>query len=403
MKAVVYGAGNIGRGFIGYLLAKSGYEVVFIDIDSELVEAINQRKSYPVRCVSEGENTEEIVSGVSAINGLEIQQVAKVIAEADLLATSVGANILKYIAPNIAAGLIERMDRSKGSIDLLLCENLMHADKVLFELIQKELSESEQQWVTEHVGFVEVAIGRMVPIQTNEMKDGDPLRICVEPYGFLPVDSDAFKNRMPAIVNMVPYAPFDFYSKRKLYIHNMGHAMTAYLGTYYKYRFIFEAIEDCAIKGIVQNAMEESGLALSAEYGASQKDLTFHIQDLLVRFGNKFLKDTCSRVGADPVRKLKPNDRLIGSMLMCQSQNITPIYVCAGIAAALHFYIQAHKLNQSEAQAREVLRNIAELQVDSKFIETILTIYLKLVEGISCQGLSHLLACLRKEEVGNVI
>ena len=48
MNAVHFGAGNIGRGFIGNLLNESGYEVCFVDVNSDMIDRINSDKSYLV-------------------------------------------------------------------------------------------------------------------------------------------------------------------------------------------------------------------------------------------------------------------------------------------------------------------------------------------------------------------
>ena len=32
-QAIIFGAGNIGRGFIGQLYSESGYHVTFVDVD----------------------------------------------------------------------------------------------------------------------------------------------------------------------------------------------------------------------------------------------------------------------------------------------------------------------------------------------------------------------------------
>jgi len=40
-QAIQFGAGNIGRGFIGALLSRSGYHVVFADVDNQMVDTIN--------------------------------------------------------------------------------------------------------------------------------------------------------------------------------------------------------------------------------------------------------------------------------------------------------------------------------------------------------------------------
>ena len=232
MKAVMYGAGNIGRGFIGMLFSASGYEVTFIDVAEKLIDALNREKTYPVRIVS-NEGFEDIdVERICAVNGNNTEAAAQAIAEADIMATAVGVNILKYIVPNLAAGIRRRIQAGGSPLNIIICENLIDADKLLAKLIRVELSEPEQDWFDKNIGLVEASIGRMVPVQTEEMKAGNPLRICAEKYDFLPVDKAAFKGEIPDIKNMVPYEPFDFYIKRKLYVHNMGHAICSYLGLF---------------------------------------------------------------------------------------------------------------------------------------------------------------------------
>ena len=40
-QAIMIGAGNIGRGFIGAILSRSGYHVTFADVNMTLIDAIN--------------------------------------------------------------------------------------------------------------------------------------------------------------------------------------------------------------------------------------------------------------------------------------------------------------------------------------------------------------------------
>ena len=101
----MYGAGNIGRGFIGMLLSQSGYKVTFIDVSKPLVDALNHRGSYPVRMLDTDGHEDVLVESVDAIDGLNETAVAEAIASTDVMATAVGANILPRIAKNIALGL----------------------------------------------------------------------------------------------------------------------------------------------------------------------------------------------------------------------------------------------------------------------------------------------------------
>lgn len=383
MKAVMYGGGNIGRGFIGALLSQSGYEVTFIDVAEPLVQALREKRTYPVRYVS-SEGCEDVwIKNVTAVNGNDTEAAAQAIAECDIMATAVGARILKFIAPNIAAGLRKRWAIGKGPLNIIICENLMDANQVMEGLLKEQLTPAEYARFNETVGLVEASIGRMVPIQTEEMKDGEPMRICVEHYGFLPVDQAAFKGEIPHILNLVPYAPFDFYIKRKLYIHNMGHAVCAYLGDYVGLKHIFEAIDVAEIRILVQNAMQESAMALSAEYGIELASIQLHIADLLHRFTNAALKDTCQRVGGDPARKLSPNDRLIGAAKLAMAQGITPAYIAVGAAAGLRRYFIDSGLAPSMEAAAQVLTNISCLERSNSLTALILNMYQLLLDGCS--------------------
>ena len=144
MKAVMYGAGNIGRGFIGYLFGKSGYELTFIDVAEPVIHALNRDRAYPVRVVSSEGYEEELVSNVSAVDGRDEDAAAEAIAEADVMATAVGVNVMKFIAPVIAKGLKLRHARKSAPLNIIICENLIDANLVMAGLIKEHLDEAER-------------------------------------------------------------------------------------------------------------------------------------------------------------------------------------------------------------------------------------------------------------------
>ena len=389
MKAVMYGGGNIGRGFIGALLSQSGYEVTFIDVAEPVIQALQTNRRYPVRIVSTAGHKDVWVENVTAANG-NLPEAAEAIAGCDIMATAVGARILKFIVPNIVAGLRQRWAMGKGPLNIIICENLNDANKVLEGMLKEQLTAEEQALFDNTVGLVEASIGRMVPIQTEEMKDGEPMRICVESYGFLPVDKEAFKGEIPDIKDMVPFEPFDFYIKRKLYVHNMGHAICAYLGDLLGLEYIYQAIDVPDIKLIAQNAMLESAMALSKTYGVALEQILFHIEDLLYRFTNKALRDTCGRVGGDPARKLSPEDRLIGSSKLVMQTGEMPVYIAIGCAAGLHRFVSESGLEQTLKNAKELLMKTAGLVENDPLAVLILEIYEKILSGYSPAQLRQL-------------
>lgn len=402
-QAVMYGGGNIGRGFIGALLSQSGYAVTFVDVAEPVVQALRENRTYPVRYVSTEGSEDVWIQNVTAVNGNDAGAVAEVIANADIMATAVGVRVLKWIVPNIVAGLRKRWAEHAKPLNIIICENLMNANLVLEGMLKEQLTEEECTVFDRTVGLVEASIGRMVPVQTEEMKDGNPLRVCVERYGFLPVDKDAFKGEIPAIRNMVPYAPFDFYLKRKLYIHNMGHATCAYLGDILGLTYIYEAIDRAEIYIIVKNAMLESAQALARQYNAPMEALMEHISDLLHRFTNAALGDTCQRVGGDPARKLSPEDRLIGAGKLALSLGLTPSYIAVGAAAGLRRYLEENAMAQTMENAEAVLSQVSGLDGQSPLAEMILDMYQLLLSGSSIGKLRRAADRSKAASLQNVI
>ncbi len=401
MKAVMYGAGNIGRGFIGALFSQTGYDVTFIDVAKDVVDQLNKENQYPIRIISNEGSTDEWIKNVSAIDGNDVESVSNAIADCDILATSVGSRVLPFIVPNIVAGIRKRFEQNKPPLDILICENLMDANVILEGYISNLMTPSEVERLKKQVGFVEASIGRMVPIQTPEMKDGNNLRICVEKYGFLPVDKAAFKGSIPNNPRLKPFEPFDFYIKRKLFLHNMGHATCAYLGLIKGYTYIFEAIADPQIRLIVENAMAESSLALSAKYGAPLKDLTLHSWDLVDRFFNEQLADTCLRVGFDPKRKLGQHDRLVGASLNAAQHGITPVYICVGLACAIFALLKEQGQQQNLDCVAEFLTN--EVSIDPVILSTTKKIYELLLKDQSLSLIQKECISMRSSSLFDVV
>lgn len=336
-KAVQFGAGNIGRGFAGQLFSESGYEVVYIDVVAELVDEINKRRTYPIRIACDKPWTVTI-ENVRAVNGRDVDAVAEEIKTADLMCTAVGVNVLPFIAPTIAAGIKTRAEADVTEpLNIIICENMQGAQDFLHDEVKKLLPEELHAYFEDKVGFVMSVVGRMVPIMTEEQKREDPLLVVVEPYKHLPIDKGAIKGELPEIVGVEPAGNFQGYVDRKLYTHNAGHAASAYFGFLRSYEYVYQAVNDPQINAAVRALLAETGAALIRKHGFTPQEHQEHVDDLLDRFANVALGDQVARVGGDPLRKLSPEDRLVGGAKVCLEQGIFPVNVCKAIAAALHF------------------------------------------------------------------
>jgi mannitol-1-phosphate 5-dehydrogenase len=191
------------------------------------------------------------------------------------------------------------------------------------------------------VGLVETSIGKMVPIMTEGDLATDPLWVFAEAYNTLIVDRRGFIGDVPALPGIKAVENINAYVDRKLFVHNLGHAATAYFG--YEQdpaaTYIWEPLTDRIVIERVTNAMSEAAAALNREYpeDLSREDLEEHIQDLLRRFANRALGDTIFRVGRDLYRKLDRDDRLVGACLLAARHGLPFSSIAAAVRAAVNF------------------------------------------------------------------
>lgn len=332
-KAVQFGAGNIGRGFLGQLLFEGGYETTFVDASPALVEGLNARGAYPLRLVSEASSETVTIAGLSAVSASDEAAVVRAVVETDLVSTAVGVNILPKVAPVLAAGINARSRAACGPVDILLCENQWHAATLMRELLQPHIAPDAEDYFQTQVGLVETVIGRMVPAPTDALRVEDPLLVVAEPYKELPMARDMLRAPAPALPGLILADGFEAYEARKLFLHNMSHAALAYFG-YPKHTFIWQCLAEPAT---CRAALSMTARALSEEYGLPLDGLTAFNDDLMRRFANKALGDPLTRVAVDPLRKLRPNDRLIGAANLCVKHGGEPLALAHIIAAALRY------------------------------------------------------------------
>lgn len=362
MKALHFGAGNIGRGFIGKLLADAGIHVTFADINETVIHQLNQRQSYSVKIVGEGHNKIEIVKNVDGINSSHQEELFAKIQHVDLITTAIGAGVLKIIAKSLAQGVLQRIQKGNTKpLNIIACENMVRGTTALKEHMFAHLSEEEQQLVSQHVGFVDSAVDRIVP--PAETNTEDPLQVTVEEFSEWIVDKTQFKGTIPHIPGMELTDNLMAFIERKLFTLNTGHAVTAYLGKLAGYQFVKQSIDDENIKQQVKAVMQESGAVLIKRYQFDPAAHAAYIEKILKRFANPYLHDDVDRVGREPLRKLSYNDRLIKPLRGTLEYQLPHAMLCKAIAAALCY------TNEKDPQAVELQQTLREQGVTETLIK----------------------------------
>lgn len=331
MKAVQFGAGNIGRGFVGLLLHQGGYELVFSDVAAALVDAIDATPQYTVHAVGEG-GGDTVVTGFRALNSaVDPDAVADEVATAEVATTAVGPTILRFVAPLLVEGL-RRRSASLAPLQVMACENAINATDLLRGEMQA-VAGDEWEALAARAVFANTAVDRIVPAQPA----GGGVDVTVEAFYEWAIERPPFGDDPPRIpgAHFVPdLAP---YIERKLFTVNTGHAATAYFGARVGRETIADALADPAVAAGVEAALEETSALLEAVHGLSAADLAEYRSTILRRFRNPALPDTVWRVGRQPLRKLSRNERFVGPAAAAAERGLPTRALVAAMAAALEF------------------------------------------------------------------
>lgn len=368
-KLVLFGAGKIGRSFIGQLFSLGGYEVVFIDVFKPVIDELNLKKEYKVIIKSEKEET-LLISNVRGVLAGDEDKVIKEVSSAGILAVSIGQKGLSAAMPLIAKGLLKRQSDSPDSaLDIIIAENLRNAADFFRNELKKLLPVDFQ--IDKLVGLIETSIGKMVPIMTQKDMEEDILQVFAEPYNTLILDKNGFKNTIPEIKGLAPKENMKAWVDRKLFIHNLGHAATAYLGYQYNPEFVylFEALALPEVHQKVRETMLQAAALLLKKYPEefTMQQLVDHTDDLLKRFQNKALGDTIFRVGCDLQRKLSAEDRLAGAIHLAIELDLPYDKILNCLLAG--FYFSASDENRDMFLADIEFKNILNFGIDNVLVK----------------------------------
>ena len=348
MKAVHFGAGNIGRGFVGLLLHEAGYEVVFSDVAAPLVDAINAASEYTVHEVGDG-GRDLTVTGFRAVNSQsDPEKVVAEIADADVVTTAVGPTILRFVAPHIVAALTAR-DAGLPPLQVMACENAINATHLLRDEVVAAAGDAWPQ-IAGRAVFANTAVDRIVPGQP----EGAGIDVTVEPFFEWAIERGPFGDAAPEIPGAHFVDDLAPYIERKLFTVNTGHAATAYLGAQAGIEKISDALADPSIEAAVAKALEETSGILLAKHEFDAADLADYRATIIGRFRNPALPDTVWRVGRQSLRKLSRKERFIGPAAEAAERGLPTAGLETAIAAALAFH------DPEDAQSVDMQRLLAE-------------------------------------------
>lgn len=329
-QVVHFGAGNIGRGFIGALFSQTGYHVTFVDIADQIINQLNEKKQYQVILATDQQESMTI-SNVSGLNNLSQEnEVINAIKDATFLTTAIGPNILPRIAPLIAKGLTERLKTNNDKLYIIACENQIAATDLLKGYILQHLDEQTISKLANNISFFNSAVDRIVPIQNNQ----GLLDVLVEPYYEWVVET---REEIPYVEGMKIVEDLAPFIERKLFTVNTGHAVIAYLGYLESKPTIDQTLADDKILDQVYSTLGETGAYLIHQYGLDPNEHQKYIEKIIGRFKNAHLNDAVIRVGRSPIRKLGADDRLVRPATQAQKAGLSYTHLAKAIAAALLF------------------------------------------------------------------
>ena len=393
-KIVIIGAGKTGRGFIGRLLAESGAEFEFIDRDVSLVHALNEAGSYDVHFFGDA-RLPFCVAGYRACTWEDAD-----LSDAELIFTAVGGSNLKDVGLALSERLIPgkpyyiiAAENAKGPAqtlrdtilhakDALRAEDTLHSEDTLHG---KNTLHAEDIRVSEATVFcTTIESSAVTEVKDPEHADaGSGLSIHSENYPYLQFNADLLGDYIPEVPAIRPVRGFGDFLVRKLFTYNAASGIISYLGALKGYENYGEAANDPEILAMLDRNYAVSNRVLCRLFGYDEKDQEEFAKLSRDKFLNRTIVDSIERNARDPLRKLGPEERIMGPLKLILQEGEDGS-VLEKTAAALLCYrgVNEDKWDQVRAQLspEEILRQYGGL-TDEACLARILKYYEEYVEA----------------------
>lgn len=380
-KALVFGAGKIGQGFIGELLHDDGYEIIFADVSDEVIEEINKNNCYSLFLTNHNYE-EKVINNVSALSLLKNQEeIIEAITQVDIIATSVMKTNLVSVAPILAEGLKKRLNEGLSRVLVMACENaIMGTDTLVSLMVDTGIVTMDQ--LKEIGAYPNTGVDRFVFGGVYNGKEGtaisDSHELAIERQKLddpdsKPIAGAEYVDNLEAVL------------KRKIYLVNCWLAITSYIGHTHGYTMVDEALRDAAIQEKVKKAVLESAAGLEKKFGFSKDEMTHYINEMIIKryddYNQEGINDPIARVARQPIRKLSPDDRIMGPVYIASEYGLSTEHLLYGAAYAFKYDNpedeEAVKLQEyiQKDGIENTIERITELQKGSAMFNLVLDYY----------------------------
>ena len=311
-RALIIGAGAIGRGFLPWAL--DGFEIDFFDASHELTSRMMTNGGYRSFMSIEGTLHERLVTPTAATSELgELE-----LSEYDIAFVSVGPRNVSRL-PTEMSGLscpVYSLENDPASVSELA--ERYDLPRVFFGVPDVITSSTASP---EHLG-------------------SDPLSLHTEDGVLYLEDSSEVAEDLQGQLASVEWTPVERLRREwdaKLYLHNTPHCVAAYLGYLAGCTYLHEGFANPFIRRTVEGVIEEMLLGLKMSTTHDHDFMELYALKELRRFSNPLLYDPITRVAREPLRKLQPSGRLTGALKLLMLSGVAPTNLMVGIAAALKY------------------------------------------------------------------
>lgn len=353
MSCVIFGAGKIARGFVGHLLYLSDIDFVFVEKADTLCDLIEARGEYLVNMLGAPEKN-TVVKGVRALKFSQTREIAEAIAKADCIFTAVGGKNLGELIPFLTAGIELRAAVNPQPLNIITCENWKKPADILRDGILASVDPACRTYAEEKVGVTEAVIMRSAIESTPELLAKDPLVVNVQNFWQFPFDASRLKAEMPkGMICLEPIYEFTGFLERKFYTYNAANGTTSFVGALLGYKYIADAAHDERILALLDGVYRETATALSKKHSFPFDEQWAFTRTSLAKLQDRNIVDYIERNARDPMRKLGPDDRLVGSARLCLEWGVRPDSLAVAIAAAMHYEEESDEFARQLKDIRE--------------------------------------------------